>query len=94
MKTAEYSPSKLSLSTRINRLIKASNEPQIIMKHLVSALMDSLNAYDLEGIANLPDQMKPNPSQKPRQIINPKEKSEEVNHYHRYENLLLNSCNA
>ena len=48
------------------------------MKHLIAALVDALDAYDIEGIDHLPDQVKPTPSTKPKQVICQKEKSEEV----------------
>jgi hypothetical protein len=41
-------------------------------------VVDRLEAYDLEGIQELPEQMRPIPSQKPQVILNPPEKSEEV----------------
>ena len=41
-------------------------------------LVERLGAFDLEGVENLPEVMRPQPSQKPQALKDPPEKSEEV----------------
>lgn len=53
-------------------------DPAGSLSYLFPIIVDRLGAYDLEGIQNLPEQLKPVPSQKPQILKNPPEKSEEI----------------
>jgi len=50
----------------------------ISFPYLFPVIVEKLGATDLEGTDNMPDVMKPPPSQKPKIISNPPEPSEEV----------------
>ena len=48
------------------------------LPYIISILAERVNCHDLEGIANLPEVMRPPPSQKPQMLIKLIETSEEV----------------
>jgi len=49
-----------------------------LLPFLLSVMVDRANCQDLEGILNLPEVMRPPPSQKPRRLVKFNEESEEV----------------
>ena len=48
------------------------------LPYILSILSERVNCHDLEGILNLPEVMRPPPSQKPQVLIKLIEHSEEV----------------
>lgn len=48
------------------------------LPYIISILGERVNCHDLEGIQNLPEIMRPPPSQKPQMLIKLVEPSEEV----------------
>lgn len=48
------------------------------LPYIFAALIDRTNCNDLEGIANLPEKMRPAPGQKPKVIVKLVEKCEEI----------------
>jgi len=49
------------------------------LPYIISILSERVNCHDMEGILNLPEVMRPPPSQKPQMLIKLIEHSEEVN---------------
>ncbi|CAG9313032.1 unnamed protein product [Blepharisma stoltei] len=62
------------LSSLIGRCV----EPDEFLAYIFPVLVERLDAYDIEGIQNLPEVMRPNPSQRPQVVKSPKEPSEEL----------------
>ena len=48
------------------------------LPYILSILSERVNCHDLEGFLNLPEVMRPPPSQKPQMLIKIIEHSEEV----------------
>lgn len=59
-------------------LISRCVEPDEFLAYIFPVMVDRLDAYDIDGIDNLPEVMRPNPSQRPQIVKNPKEMSEEI----------------
>jgi len=60
------------------RLLAQSDDASLSMQYLYPILIERLGATDLEGTENLPEAMKPPPSQKPMVIKAPPEDCEEI----------------
>lgn len=59
-------------------LISRSEDVSPFLPYIFTVLVERLGAVDLEGTQSLPEQMKPNPSQKPQVLKCPPENSEEI----------------
>lgn len=44
------------------QLFSRSEDPSLFLENIFNTLQDRLNCYDLEGISNLPEVMRPPPS--------------------------------
>lgn len=67
------------LSVKILRsLIENTSDLSVTLGYVFPTLVARLGCEDLEGVAHLPEIMRPNPEQKPTEIARPVEDSEEV----------------
>ena len=62
----------------LDSLLARSVDVTEFLAYLFPVLVERLNATDLEGIQNLPEVMRPTPSQKPHTVQHLPEASEEV----------------
>lgn len=62
----------------IKKFFEECDDLTVTFPYIFPVLVEKLGAVDLEGTDNLPDVMKPPPSQKPKIIISPPETSEEI----------------
>jgi len=67
------------LSVRILRsLVENTSDLSAMLPYIFPTLVTRLGSEDLDGVAHLPEVMRPAPEQKPTEIASPVEKSEEV----------------
>jgi hypothetical protein len=59
-------------------LIARCEDVSHFLPYIFTVLVERLGAVDLEGIQDIPEQMRPNPSQKPQILKSPPENSEEI----------------
>jgi len=69
---------KIKINYEILRLISRCEDMAPFLPYIISILVERVNCHDLEGIKNLPEVMRPPPSQKPQMLIKLIETSEEV----------------
>jgi hypothetical protein len=62
----------------IKELLARCTDIVPFLPYVLSCIVDRLGAYDLEGIVDVPEVMRPNPSQKPQVLKSPPETSEEI----------------
>lgn len=62
----------------IKELLARCHDIVPFLPYVLTTVVDRLGAYDLEGIAEVPEVMRPNPSQKPQVLKSPPEASEEI----------------
>ncbi len=62
----------------IIELLQRCSRIKPYLPYLFAALVDRTNCNDLEGIANLPEKMRPAPGQKPKVIVKLVEQCEEI----------------
>jgi len=62
----------------LQELIKNSSDILPLLPYIFSILTIRTNSHDLEGLENLPEVMRPTPTQKPKILIQLVEKVEEV----------------
>ena len=62
------------------RLISRCDDLTPFLPYIMSILIERLNSHDLDGILDLPEVMRPPPSQKPQVLHKLVETSEEVSH--------------
>lgn len=62
----------------LSSLIENTSDLSATLAYVFPTLVSRLGAEDLEGVAHLPEIMRPNPEQKPTEIATPIEPSEEV----------------
>jgi dynein assembly factor 5 len=59
-------------------LLAQSDDASLSLQYLLPILIERLGAVDLEGVASLPEVMRPPPSQKPMVVKSPPEPCEEI----------------
>jgi hypothetical protein len=62
----------------INELLSRCSSIRVFLPYIFAVLTDRTNCNDLEGIANVPEKMRPAPGQKPKVMLKLIENCEEI----------------
>jgi hypothetical protein len=71
---------ELAIST-LTKSIGFTDEIEECLEHILQMLVERTNSFDLEDVQNIPEPMRPLPSQKPSVLHNLVERTEEVREY-------------